>query len=259
MNVTFDFIGKVVVITGGGGDLGAVVAKSFHDDGAVVCLIDISYTALNAVAERLGLTEDRCMLLKADVTDENDFQCAVNQIMDRFGRIDIFFNNAGKQGPFSRIENISISEFESCLKLNVVGVLIGLKHILPIMYKQGHGAIVNTASQAAIRAMPGGSSYSVSKAACMKLGAVAALEAGEKGVRINTICPGYLRSRMIINAINVKFGGDESKMIHGNAGVPLGRLGELTEIANLVKFLASDASSYITGLEAVIDGGSTAR
>ena len=256
--VKYDFNDKSVMITGGGGDLGSAVAGSFYADGASIILIDISMEAMEAAADQYGFSPERSLLLKVDVTDEEQFKAAVDAAVDKFGKIDVFFNNAGKQGKFAPVEEISVDDFRSCLELNVVGVLIGLKCVLPVMYRQGYGSVINTASQAGVRVMAGGASYSVSKAATMKLSAAAAIEAGPKGVRVNTLCPGMLRSRMMENAINHKWGGDENAMIR-NSGIPLGRLGELDEIAASVKFLASDDAGYVSGLDFIINGASTAR
>lgn len=257
--IEFDFTGKIVVITGAAGDIGSVTAKSFHDDGAAVCLLDIDEAALEAKAAGLGLSPERSMLIKTDVTDESSVSAAVDAVVARFGKIDILFNNAGKQGPGARIEDIDIKQFESCMKLNVTGVLIMLKYVLPVMYRQRGGCVINTSSQAGIRAQAGGSAYSVSKAACMKIGAIAAMEAGEYNVRVNTICPGALNSRMMQNTLQNVFGGDLDAMLSRGFPIPLGRMGELEEVAALVKFLASDEAGYISGLDAVINGGSTAR
>ncbi len=257
--IKFDFSGKVVVVTGAAGDIGSATAKSFYDDGATVCLLDIDGKALEAKSRELGLLPERSMLIKTDVTSEKSVSRAVNSIVLRFGRIDVLFNNAGKQGQGARIEDIDIDSFEECMKLNVTGILIVLKYVLPVMYAQRSGSVVNTASQAGIRAQAGGSAYSVSKAACMKIGAVAAIEAGEYGVRVNTICPGALNSRMMQNTLENVFGGDLDAMLSRGFPIPLGRMGELSEVADLVKFLSSDEASYITGLDAVINGGSTTR
>lgn len=257
--IKFDFSGKIAVITGAAGDIGSVTAKSFYDDGAAVCLLDVDGAALEAKAAELELSPERSMLIKTDVTSEGSVSDAVNSIISRFGKIDILFNNAGKQGPGARIEDIDIEQFESCMKLNVTGVLIMLKYVLPVMYRQRSGSVINTSSQAGIRAQIGGSAYSVSKAACMKIGAIAAMEAGEYNVRVNTICPGALNSRMMRNTLENVFGGDVKAMLSRGFPIPLGRMGELEEVAALVKFLASDEAGYISGLDAVINGGSTAR
>lgn len=257
--IKFDFTDKVVVITGAAGDIGSAVAKSFYEDGACVCMLDIDESALAAKANELGLKPERCMLIKTDVTNEQSVSDAVSAVELRFGKIDVLFNNAGKQGPGARIEDIDIEQFESCMKLNVTGILLMLKYVLPVMYRQRSGSVINNASQAGIRAQIGGSGYSVSKAACMKIGAIAAMEAGEYGVRVNTICPGALNSRMMQNTLENVFGGDLEAMLSRGFPIPLGRLGEVQEVANLVKFLASEEAGYITGLDAVINGGSTAR
>ena len=257
--VTFDFTDKVVLITGAAGDIGGAVAAAFYGDGATVCLMDIDGAQLAAKAEALGLSPERSLLLAADVTDEAAVSAAVNTVVERFGRIDVLFNNAGRQGKAGRIDELDIEAFERCMKLNVTGILVMLKYVLPVMYRQRSGSVINTASQAGIRAQVGGSAYSISKAACMKAGAIAALEAGEYGVRVNTICPGALNSRMMQNTIDNVFGGDTQALLKAGFPIPLGRLGEVQEVADLVRFLASDAASYITGVDAVINGGSTTR
>ena len=253
-----DFTGKTVLITGGAGQIGKATAKAFLNAGASVALVDLSEDMLEDAAQQLGC-HDRLLLLAADVSDEAAVAEYVCRTEAHFGHIDIFFNNAGITGARQELVDMDMDHWQKLMDVNLRGVTLGLKYVLRVMYQQGYGSVINTASQTGQRAQIGGGDYCVSKAAILHLTRVAALEAGPHGVRVNAIMPGIVHSDMILEN-NKKQGISEEQFGKMLAQiVPLGRWADLEEIANTVLFLASDAASYITGCDLKVDGGSLCK
>ena len=246
---------KVAVITGGSGGIGKVTAKRFLDEGASVVLVDIDLGALDS-AERELDGGDRVLTVQADVSREEDVGRYVDAAMERFGRIDVFFNNAGIEGNVAPLEQQDIAMFDKVIAVNVRGTYLGLKHVLPHMYKAGRGSVINTSSVSGLRGSAGVLPYVTSKHALSGMTKVAALEAAAHGVRVNSIHPSPVNTRMM-RSLEAGFDpanaeGAKDAMEHC---IPLGRYGESEDIANLVLFLASDESSFITGAQYRIDGG----
>ena len=252
------FENKVVLITGGAGQIGKAVAKRFLSEGANLALVDLNLEVLKRAAEELGMNDSH-LLLAADVSDESQTKAYVDATVERFGQIDVFFNNAGITGSRQAIHEMDMARWQKLMDVNLRGILLGLKYVLPVMYKQNTGSVINTASQAGMRAQPCGADYCVSKAAILMLTKVGAIEAGPHGVRVNAILPGIVKSEMILQN-NAKMGISEEAFAKQLAGmVPLGRWAELDEIAKAFLFLGSDEASYISGVEFKVDGGSLAK
>ena len=180
--------------------------------------------------------------------------------VDHFGRIDIFFNNAGIEGKVAPLVEQTLEDFEKVMNVNVRGVFLGLKHVLPLMMKQGSGSIINTSSVAGLAGWPGITPYVASKHAVVGLTKNAALEAASANVRVNSIHPSPVNTRMMrtIEAGAGKGSTEDAKETISQ-DIPLGRYGEVSDIANLVLFLASDESTFITGCQYRVDGGIGAK
>jgi NAD(P)-dependent dehydrogenase (short-subunit alcohol dehydrogenase family) len=241
--------GRVALITGAGGVIGRATAELFAGRGAkVVCVVrregDIA---------TLGAALPDALVLRADVTKEDEVAGYVGETLGVLGRIDIFFNNAGIEGPQALIADYPTADFMRVMEVNVLGVFLGLKHVMPVMTAQGSGVIVNMGSIAS--SIGGGkmSGYIASKHAVLGLTRTAALEAAPHGVRVNMIAPGYIDSRML-NDVATRLGGDMGSLA---AHVPDGRLGKPEEIARGVAFLASDESRYMNGTTLLMDGART--
>lgn len=246
---------KVAVITGGAGGIGKETAKRFLQEGAKVVLVDLIQKSLDQVKTELNQFGE-VLTVQADVTTEPDVQNYVNQAVEHFGKIDVFFNNAGIEGKVQPIVETALEDFEKVQRVNVFGTFLGLKYVLPVMTKQGYGSIINTSSVAGLGGTPGISPYVTSKHAVIGLTKVAALEAASANIRVNSIHPAPINTRMM-RSLESGFSPDnpEGAKEQFSQTIPLKRYGEVSDIANLVLFLASDESAFITGAQYSIDGG----
>ena len=251
-----DFSGKVAVVTGGANGIGRAVAQGFAQRGARVVVVDRDVDAGEALAAEIGRA---ALFHQADVTRSAEVQAFVRAALDTFGRIDCFYNNAGIKGKVAPTAEYDEAVFDAVMGVNVKGVFLGLRHVLPVMLRQGSGAVVNTASIAGLVGTTGMPAYVASKHAVIGLTKVAAGEVGPLGVRVNAICPGPIATRMVQDiARQVSPNNPESVEERYAAGLPLRRYGTPEEVANLVMFLCSDLASNITGAQYVVDGGRTA-
>lgn len=250
---------KVAIITGGSGGIGKAVAKRFLQEGAKVVLVDLFQDALDKVKAELDSLGD-VLVVQADVSKEDDVKKYVEKAVNAFDKIDVFFNNAGIEGKVQPIVEISLEDFEKVQHVNVRGVFLGLKHVIPVMTNQGSGSIINTSSVSGLGGTPGVAPYVTSKHAVIGLTKVAALEVASSNIRVNSIHPSPVNTRMM-RSLEAGFapGNAEASKEQITQGIPLGRYGEADDISNLVLFLASDESSFITGVQYRIDGGMGAQ
>ncbi len=254
-----DFKGKVALITGAGNGIGRAVSIGFASRGAKVVVVDRDEAAGEATAGILRQQGGDALFVGADVTRSSDVQNYVKKALDAYGAIDCFHNNAGIEGALGMTSEYDEDMFDRVMSVNVKGVFLGLRHVLPVMIAQKRGAVVNTASVAGLVGSPGMPAYVASKHAVIGLTKVAAGEVARAGVRVNAICPGPIDTRMIHSVESMINPNDPSGVGAGyQANIPLGRYGTAEEVANLVQFLCSDLSSNITGAQYVVDGGRTA-
>jgi NAD(P)-dependent dehydrogenase (short-subunit alcohol dehydrogenase family) len=251
-----DFTGKVAIVTGGGNGIGRAAAMAFARHGAKVVVVDRDGKAAEATAGSIKQQGGEALPVTADVTKTADVQAYVKAALDKYGRIDCFFNNAGIEGRITSIMDYDEALFDQVIGINVKGVFLGLKHVLPHLVEQGSGAIVNTASVAGLMASPNMGPYVASKHAVIGLTKTAAQEVSGRGVRVNAVCPGPVDTRMIhslesqVDPSNPKAVGEKYQ-----ATIPSGRYSTPEEIANMVLFLCSDLASNTTGGQFVVDGG----
>jgi NAD(P)-dependent dehydrogenase (short-subunit alcohol dehydrogenase family) len=251
-----DFTGKVAVVTGGANGIGRAVALGFVRGGGRVAIVDRDEAAGAALAAEIGKAAIFCA---ADVTRAADVAGYVKAALDEFGAIDCFHNNAGIEGKVAPLVEYDDAIFDAVLGVNVKGVYLGLKHVLPVMVAQKRGSVVNTASVAGLVGTPGMGAYVASKHAVIGLTKVAASEVGPLGIRVNAICPGPIDTRMVRDlAKQVSPNNPDSVEERYTAGIPLRRYGTADEVANLVLFLLSDLAGNITGAQYTTDGGRTA-
>jgi NAD(P)-dependent dehydrogenase (short-subunit alcohol dehydrogenase family) len=247
--------GKTVLLTGGGGFLAASTARLLAARGANVAAVDRPGVPLDGLGD---IPADRLLELEADVTDPASVQAYVEATVQRFGRIDLFFNAAGIAGPVLPIGDYPVEDFVQIMNVNVVGVFLGLKYVLPVMREQRGGVVVNACSVAGLRGSKGISGYSASKHAVLGLTKVAANESAGDGVRVVGIAPGPIDSPMFNGHASEQTVDLEAFQAATIAAIPQGRLGTGEDIANFVCFLGSEQASYINGVVVAIDGALTA-
>jgi NAD(P)-dependent dehydrogenase (short-subunit alcohol dehydrogenase family) len=254
-----DFTGKVALITGGGGGIGRAAALAFAKAGAKVVVVDRDTAAGEATAGIIKQQGGEAKFIAADVTKSADVANYVKETLAAHGKIDCFFNNAGIEGNVAHTADYDEAMFDQVIGVNVKGVFLGLRHVLPVLIKQGAGAVVNTASVAGLVATPGMPAYVASKHAVIGLTKTAAGEVARQGVRVNAVCPGPVDTRMI-HSLEKMLSPDDPDGVSRKyqSAIPSGRYTTPEEIANMVLFLSSDLASNITGAQYVVDGGRTA-
>ena len=254
-----EFMDKVVLITGATGGIGNAVTGLFAKSGAKLALVSTNDAAAEKMAVGLGLMKENYLAIRANVSNEEDVKNYVDATMAKFGRIDVFFNNAGVEGKVQSIVETTADNLEHVLGVNLFGVYYGLKYVLKVMIEQQCGSVINTASIAGLKGFPNLAPYVASKHAVLGITRSAALEVVGKGVRVNAICPAPVDTRMMrsIEAAMSENPADVRKMFEET--IPMGRYATSQEIAELVYFLASSKSSYITGASYPVDGGTMAK
>src|SRR6266704_3358007 len=240
--------GKVVLITGGARGMGKSHVRHFVAEGARVVFGDVQDGKGAAVAA--GLDEKSCRYVHHDVTSEADWAAAVAAALDTFGRLDALVNNAGVLA-FARITDMPLADFRRILEVNVVGCWLGVKAVIEPMKAAGGGSIVNISSIEGFTGAAGLSAYSASKFAVRGMTKAAAQELAAFGIRVNSVHPGGVLTRMVVESEDARAESAEAFM----KAMPLHRFAEPVEISRLVAYLASDESSYSTGSEFVADGG----
>jgi NAD(P)-dependent dehydrogenase (short-subunit alcohol dehydrogenase family) len=254
-----DFTGKIALITGGGNGIGRAVAEGFSKRGAKVVVVDRDQAAGEETANILRQRGGEAHFVPADVTKSADVQNYVKATLDRYGRIDCFHNNAGIEGSVGPVYEYDEDMFDRVMAVNVRGVFLGLRYVLPAMIKQGSGAVVNTGSVAGLVGTPGMPAYVASKHAVLGITKSTSGEVARLGIRVNAVCPGPIDTRMI-QSLQSMLNPDDPASVgtrYQNA-IPIGRYGTAEEVANLVLFLCSGLASNITGAQYTIDGGRTA-
>lgn len=251
---------KVVVITGAAGGIGRAVAAKYAKEGAKLVLIDMSQDSLLEIARELNLNNDNSLLMTLDVSKEEQVKFYVDKTIIKFGRIDVFVNNAGIEGQIQNIIDTTEENLDRVLGVNVKGVMFGLKYVLPHMIAAKQGSVINTASVAGFIGSQGLASYVASKHAVIGITKTAALEVGEHNVRVNAVCPGPVNNRMMRSIEEGIMPGSGEEVKKGfEANIPLGRYAENEEVASIIYYLGSDEAKYITGTTIRIDGGMGAK
>ena len=250
--------GKVAVVTGAAGVIGSATIRLLAERGARIVAVDRRQEDLKTAISPLPASA-QALAVEADVTREDEVAEYVRAAVDKFGTIDVFYNNAGIEGDIKPITEYSLESFRKVIDVNVVGVFLGMKHVLPVMLKQNKGSIINTASIAGLMGSPLIAVYSASKHAVIGLTKTAAWECTGTGVRVNCVCPGLIESRMLSTILQGRNGGNapppNDKIVER---IPARRLGQGSEVASIVAFLASDEASYVSGSAYTVDGGRTA-
>jgi NAD(P)-dependent dehydrogenase (short-subunit alcohol dehydrogenase family) len=244
--------GKVALITGGGSGMGKVAAELFATEGASVVLTDVNGEAGEATSAAIG---DRALFVHADVSKESDAEAMVAAALERFGRLDVLYNNAGIM-PLDdgSVTDADGSIWDTVLAVNVKGVMFGCKYGIPAMLESGGGSIINVASFVAwLGAATSQTAYTASKGAVLAMTREIAVEYARRGIRCNALCPGPIETPLLLALLS-----DEEKKQRRFVHIPMGRLGRAEELAKAALFLASDDASFMTGASLIVDGGITA-
>jgi NAD(P)-dependent dehydrogenase (short-subunit alcohol dehydrogenase family) len=251
-----DFTGKVALITGGGGGIGRATALGFALRGAKVMVVDADASLGQASVDIIAQRGGAAAFVQADVTKSASVRDYVAKTLAAYGRIDAFFNNAGIEGVVTPTQEYDEEIFDKVIAVNLKGVFLGLRHVLPVMLKQGSGAIVNTASMAGLFGSPGMPAYVASKHGVLGLTKVASTDVAALGIRVNAVCPGPVETRMM-RSLESQRNPNDPESVHTAyaAGIPTGRYAQPEEIAGAVLYLCSDLSGDVTGTHIVIDGG----
>ena len=242
------FTDRVAFITGAASGIGRAAAIAFVAEGARVAILDRSADALRTVEASVKEAGGEVLAIACDVSSPDQVEGAIKQIVDRFGRLDIAFNNAGVENKAAPVHEIDLAEWDRIIGINLRGTFLCMKHELAQMVKQGRGVVVNTSSGAGIRGVAGGAAYAASKHGIIGLTRSAALDYAKQNIRVNAVLPGNIETPMMDRFT----GGDIQKAIDLE---PVGRLGKPEEIAEAVLWMASDLGGFVTGAATVIDGG----
>ncbi len=247
---------RVAIVTGGGTGIGRASAIALAREGAAVVIGNRNEKAGAETAQLIQKEGGKAHFLRADVTREEDIHALVESALQKFGRLDVAFNNSGVEGPLKPFHEADASDYDNLFNVNVKGVFLCMKHQALAMLKRGRGVIINNASIAGVIGFPNASLYVATKHAVIGLTKSAALELAQSGVRVNAVGPGPIQTPMIDRFASEIAGGDASQI---GALTPMKRVGTPEEVAGAVVFLASDAASYITGQTIFMDGGFTAQ
>ncbi|SDU16814.1 NAD(P)-dependent dehydrogenase, short-chain alcohol dehydrogenase family [Pseudomonas pohangensis] len=251
--MTVSHTGQVALVTGAAAGIGRATALAFAAKGLAVVVSDVDE---NGGAQTVALIQGAggvAHFVGCDVTRDAEVAALIARVLELYGRLDYAFNNAGIEIEKGRLAEGDEAEFDAIMGVNVKGVWLCMKHQLPVMLKQGGGAIVNTASVAGLMAAPKMSIYCASKHAVLGLTRSAAVEYARKNIRINAVCPGVIDTEMFRRAHEA----DPKKADFAAAMHPVGRIGKAEEVAAAVLYLCSDAAAFVTGVALPVDGGAT--
>jgi len=253
MNPIYDFKGKVALVTGAAAGMGLATANMFAEAGASIVLADFKEDAMKAAAQRLVAAGHGAIAVKCDVSDDAQVAAMVERTVDRFGRLDMAFNNAGVMAKIAPTADSTLEEWDRVIGINLRGVWSCMRYELQQMQRQGSGAIVNNASVGALTGNPGIGAYIASKHGVIGLTRTAALEYIKRGIRVNAVNPGTIDTQIARDVV----GGDEQAFAALERGAPIGRAGRPEEIASAVLWLCSPGASYVVGEALTVDGGLT--
>lgn len=253
---------KVALIMGAGSSAGGLsngmaAAVLFAREGAKVFCVDLKKELMKETEERVQAEGGECVLFEGSVDDANGVNCAVAECVERFGHIDVLFNNVGVQATGGALD-VSEEDFDRLMRINVKGMYLAIRAVLPHMLKQGGGSIVNNASIAGIRFSYPSLAYMASKGAVLAMTTAVGAQHAPQGIRCNAVLPGLIATERINSRLKRQFGEDWEEQVRvRERQVPSGKLGDPWDVANAVLYLASDESKYVNATSIVVDGGMT--
>ena len=250
MNI--DYSDKVVLVTGGGAGIGRAICQAFADAHARVACVDLDVLQGSKTIDDVRGHGAEGVFIEANVANADDVRRYVRQVRDEFGRIDVLVNNAGIEGAVLALTEYPESTFDRVMEVNVRGTFLGMKYVLPVMQEQRAGSVINMGSTGSHVGATGVCAYTASKHAILGLTRSAALEVAHYGIRVNAICPGSTRTRMLQSLVDARSKVEELAF---NIDTPNRRIAEPAEIAATALFLASDQARHIVGQSIILDGG----
>jgi NAD(P)-dependent dehydrogenase (short-subunit alcohol dehydrogenase family) len=250
---------RSIIVTGAAGAIGFSTCEILVREGAKLLMVDINADRLAERTEALRAQGGRVEKCVADCGEEADVRRYAQAAIDAFGQIDGFFNNAGVEGKLAPTHEYDVAEFDRLMRVNLRGMFLGMRYVLPDMVRRGSGSVVNTASIGSERGLAGACAYNATKHAVVGLTRTAASEVGQKGIRVNCVMPGVIETPLLIEVIEQLFPGDVQRGLDKLGQVAtLNRCGKPEEVGNVVSFLLCDEASYVNGAKWEIDGGALA-
>jgi NAD(P)-dependent dehydrogenase (short-subunit alcohol dehydrogenase family) len=247
------YAGKVAFVTGAANGIGRATALAFAREGASVAVADISQRDNQETARAIEDLGGRALAVRCDVTQAGDVKAALDKTIEAFGGLDAAFNNAGSEQAITATADLTEEEWDRIVRVDLRSAFLCMKHEIPLMLRQGGGAIVNTSSGAGVTAVRGQAAYCAAKHGLIGLTKVAALDYAQSNIRINAVCPGIIETPMMQRFS----GGTPEGRARVIAQEPVGRMGKPEEIAETVLWLCSDAAAFVIGHAMVVDGGQT--
>ena len=241
---------KIAIITGGGTGIGLATAHAFYQEGAKIIIFGRRKEKLEKAVEKLG---DSAIIVQGDMTNNNDLDKLITETLHNFKKIDVLVNNAGLFNG-SPLHEISDSQWDEIMDINIRSVFQLTRRVLPVMLSQKYGSIIHISSILGLIAVPQVAAYNVSKGALNQFSRSIAVEYGSSGIRSNSICPGLIATDMTADLMK-----DADLMKEWSKEYPIGRFGKPEDVANACLYLASDESSFVTGITLPVDGGFTAH
>jgi NAD(P)-dependent dehydrogenase (short-subunit alcohol dehydrogenase family) len=246
-----DFEGRVALVTGGASGIGRASAELFAARGAQVVVADLDDAQGGAAVAGINALEGEAVFVRADVTEPDQIAAIVSTAVESFGRLDVALNNAGVPGTYAALTDQDLGDWQRTIAVNLTSVFLSMQAEIPAMLESGGGAIVNTASAAGLMGFANLPAYVASKHGVIGLTKSVALEYAARGIRVNAVCPGSIRTQMLEGFV----GGDQTALEGMGKMSPIRRLGTPEEVAAAVVWLCSDAAAFVTGHAMAVDGG----